>query len=114
MQMINYIVKIILCFSYIVYDLYAENFYLVDLKLSMCWETYEPCEFIAQLFKNKLLPKRYCPGNMTFEHSGKNIILLQLYKRNIVIPRLFFLILFLTILKTGINKYIVFIRFLTE
>lgn len=57
--------------SYTVYDLYAENFYLVDLKLSVCWETYEPCEFEAQLFKNKMLLKRTCPGNMTFEHSGK-------------------------------------------
>lgn len=99
------------------YDLYAENFYLVDLKLSVCWETYEPCEFIAQLFKNKMLPKRNCPGNMTFEHSGKNIILSQISKRNFVIPTIVFLLFcFNPILKTdsGINEYIIFIRFLTE
>lgn len=99
------------------YDLYAENFYLVDLKLSVCWETYEPCEFIAHLFKNKMLPKQHCPGNMTFEHSGKNIILSQISKRNFVIPTIVFLLFCANpILKTdsGINEYIVFIRFLTE
>ena len=68
---------IFVCSSYTVYDLYAENFYLVDLKLSMCWETYEPCEFVVQLFKNKMLPQRFCPGNMTFEHTGKICILLE-------------------------------------
>lgn len=99
------------------YDLYAENFYLVDLKLSVCWETYEPCEFIAQLFNNKMLPKQHCPGNMTFEQSGKNIILSQISKRNFVIPTIVFLLFCANpILKTDsdINEYIVFIRFLTE
>ena len=69
---------IFVCSSYTVYDLYAENFYLVDLKLSMCWETYEPCEFVVQLLKNKMLPQRFCPGNMTFENTGRIFILLEL------------------------------------
>lgn len=54
---------------------------------------------------------------MTFEHSGKNIIFSQMSKRNFVIPTIVFLLFCANpILKTdsGINEYIVFIRFLTE
>lgn len=97
------------------YDLYAENFYLVDLKLSVCWETYEPCEFIAQLFKNKMLPKQHCPGNMTFEHSGKYFVA-NIQEKLCNSHNCFSLILFQPNFEndSGINEYIVFIRFLTE
>lgn len=60
----------VLFLSYVIHDLYAENFFLVDLKISMCWELYGDCEFVSTVFQNTFLPKRTCPGNMDFKNAG--------------------------------------------
>ncbi|XP_062581277.1 uncharacterized protein LOC134243073, partial [Saccostrea cucullata] len=53
--------------EYTIYDLYSQNFYLVDLQLSVCWETYKDCVFTATVLQNTFLPKRHCVEKMNFE-----------------------------------------------
>ncbi|XP_062603466.1 uncharacterized protein LOC134265233, partial [Saccostrea cucullata] len=41
--------------DYKIIDLYDESLYLVDLNVSLCWESYKPCSFVAAIFKNSIL-----------------------------------------------------------
>lgn len=58
-------------FRYTIYELYTQDFFLTDLKLSVCWESYKDCVITATIFKNTLLPKRQCIGEFGFQNSCK-------------------------------------------
>lgn len=45
----------------------TQNFFLVDLQVSICWETYKDCVFTAAILQNTFLPKRHCLEKSNFE-----------------------------------------------
>lgn len=42
----------------------------MDLKVSLCWERYKPCQFMADVFQNTMIPKRKCMGRLSYEKPG--------------------------------------------
>ncbi|XP_062596534.1 uncharacterized protein LOC134257978, partial [Saccostrea cucullata] len=56
--------------DYKIIDLYDESLYLVDLNVSLCWESYKPCSFVAAIFKNSILPKKTCMGQLDYDKPG--------------------------------------------
>lgn len=53
--------------SYALYDLYTQNSFVVDLQLSVCWETYQDCVMTVNILQKMFLPKQQCAGKAGFE-----------------------------------------------
>ncbi|KAJ8320500.1 LOW QUALITY PROTEIN: hypothetical protein KUTeg_002087 [Tegillarca granosa] len=46
--------------QYNIYDLASENTYLINMAVTMCWESYKSCDFTTSILKNVRLPKPEC------------------------------------------------------
>ena len=53
--------------SYALYDLYTQHSFVVDLQLSVCWETYQDCVMTVNILQKMFLPKKQCTGKAGFE-----------------------------------------------
>ena len=57
--------------SYNINDLANENKYLVTAAISVCFETWSPCEHVIQLLKDSMIPKPPCDYQLDFFIAGK-------------------------------------------
>lgn len=44
--------------------------YLVNMNMSVCWESGQPCDTVITVFKDSLLPKENCNRRRDFLDSG--------------------------------------------
>ncbi|KAK3101942.1 hypothetical protein FSP39_007535 [Pinctada imbricata] len=52
--------------GYTLYDLVGEEEYLANVDISLCWESFKPCQFVATVLQNTRLPKKTCQYNTNF------------------------------------------------
>lgn len=45
--------------------------YLVNMNMSVCLESVQPCHSIIPVFVNTILPKEVCNRNQNFRDKGK-------------------------------------------
>ncbi|KAK3101936.1 hypothetical protein FSP39_007496 [Pinctada imbricata] len=57
-----------------VYDLVGEEEYLANLDISLCWESFKPCQFVASVLQNTRLPKKTCQYNSNFTDTAFDIV----------------------------------------
>ncbi|XP_053400990.1 uncharacterized protein LOC123541000 [Mercenaria mercenaria] len=50
----------VICLDYSIKDLTWSGIYIVDLKLSICFDSSTPCHIESQIFKSTVLPKKIC------------------------------------------------------
>ncbi|XP_063447896.1 uncharacterized protein LOC134727443 [Mytilus trossulus] len=55
--------------SFSVDDLVNSGMYVVNMTVSICWSSGQDCQFMSQVFKNTLLPKRTCDTQIDFTQS---------------------------------------------
>lgn len=57
---------------YSIYDLESDGMYIVDLNISLCFESASSCDLDVEVFKQTVLKKRTCPRYTGFLQSGKS------------------------------------------
>lgn len=50
----------------------VDGMYLVNLNISVCLESGQPCSTVIPVFVNSLLPKEVCDRGLDFINKGKN------------------------------------------
>lgn len=68
---ISFIFIYIFLNRYSVYDLDSDGMYIVDLNISLCFESASPCALDVEVFKQTVLTKRECPKYTGFLQSGE-------------------------------------------
>jgi hypothetical protein len=58
-------------FSFIIYDLYAENEYLISMNLSVCFEP-DNCQVVYDIFINVRMPRPTCDWDKSYKMSALN------------------------------------------
>lgn len=74
----NAYVSVCLHFRYVLYDLESDHQYLVDMNVSVCFESAGPCELTSTMFHKTFLPKMPCQWQTGFIQTGIKILLIIL------------------------------------
>lgn len=80
---IVYIVYALLSYRYQVTDLTGQRQFLIDLKLSACFDDGEPCQQIIPILKNYLVTKPQCAWYTGFVQPGEHNIRENIHENEI-------------------------------
>ena len=59
-------------YSYAIYDLKSDHQYMIEMNISICFESSEPCMFVQPIFSNTKLTKKPCQWQTGFINQSKS------------------------------------------
>jgi hypothetical protein len=59
-------------YSYAIYDLKSDHQYMIEMNISICFESSELCMFIQPIFSNTKLTKKPCQWQTGFINQSKS------------------------------------------